>query len=359
MTTPAFKRTALWKGLRGIKRMLTPPSAVDHCEGTITVDAAPAALAVGSMFGVQLTVTNTGPRAWPNRGRSAVLLVARFLTPQGQPFGPASLFPLPAVAYPGEPVWVPRLMKAPDVVGDFTLEFALDRPSEVRPARLGMPVVGPRSRDIDYHAVYRTADLDQNHWWVVGGYYTREQYEQSSRERLGTLIGHAGLTPDSRVLDIGCGTGQMGDALADYLTDCGAYFGTDIGEEAVAFCQRRFRRPNFRFARGTMTGVPFTAADGPFDVAIFFSVFTHTFLDESVLLLAEARRLLAPAGVVVADVITSELVERAAGNRGEMVVNAGHFLNLADALGLTATVIGRWPWNPHAERLMLTLRPNA
>ncbi len=359
MTPPAFKRTALWRTLRGVKRLLTPPGAVDRCEGVIRIENAPAALETGQVFSVQLLVTNTGPAAWPNRGSGAVGFIARWLTPQGQVFGLPTPFLLPAVAYPAEPAEFPLSQVAPNTVGDFTLEIALARPDAVAPVRIGMPVVGPRHADIDYHTVYRTADLEQNHWWVVGGYYTREQYEQSSRERLGMLADHAGLTPDSRVLDIGCGTGQMADALADFLSDRGAYYGTDIGAEAVAFCQKRFPRPNFRFARGTMTGVPFAAGDGPFDVAIFFSVFTHTFLDESVLLLAEAKRLLAPAGVVVADVITSELVERAAGNRGEMVVNAGNFLKLADALGLTATVIGRWPWNPHAERQMLTLRPRA
>ena len=68
-------------------------------------------------------------------------------------------------------------------------------------------------------------------------------------------------------------------------------------------------------------------------MAIFFSVFTHTFPDETALLLAEAARLLKPTGVIIADVITSPLVERGAGHRGEMIVNREHFLRLADAVG--------------------------
>jgi SAM-dependent methyltransferase len=191
---------------------------------------------------------------------------------------------------------------------------------------------------------------------VVGHYPTREEYERSSRERHGMLVQH-GLTPDSRVLDIGCGTGQMADALAGYLSDRGAYFGTDIGKEAIDFCRGRFRRPNFAFRQGEMTRVPFDDSDGPFDLAIFFSVFTHTFLDESALLLAEAKRLLAPGGRIMADVITSDLVERAAGHRGEMVVNRDHFLRLADMLGLVAEAVGRWQWNPRAERFMFLFRP--
>ena len=355
----ALKSTRLWKALRGVKRTLTPPTAVGVCEGTCVLGDAPAALEVGQAFRVAVTLTNTGPQAWPHRGEGAVTLAGRWLTPRGEPFGQPTAVPLPAAAYPGEPLHFAVALTAPAAVGDFTLELAVNEHAGVASARIAVPVVGRRSTNIDYHAVYRTADLDANHWWVVGAYGSREQYEASSRDRVGMLTEHAGLTPDSRVLDIGCGTGQVGDALADILTVRGAYYGTDIGAEAVTFCQRRFARPNFRFAQGTMTGVPFGDADGPFDVAIFFSVFTHTFLDETVLLLAEAKRLLGPSGVVVADVIASDLVERAAGNRGEMVVNAAHFLRLAGALGLTATVVGRWPWGAHAERLMMTLRPRA
>jgi SAM-dependent methyltransferase len=145
----------------------------------------------------------------------------------------------------------------------------------------------------------------------------------------------------------------MAMALEDYLTDRGAFYGTDIGREGIDFCRRTFRRPNFVFAPGEMTRVPFATADGPFDMAIFFSVFTHTYVDESVLLLAEARRLLGPRGVVVADVIVSELVSRDAGHRGQMWVNRDHFLRLAAALGFRAEVIGNFAWAPDAERLMI------
>jgi hypothetical protein len=39
-----------------------------------------------------------------------------------------------------------------------------------------------------------------------------------------------------------------------------------------------------------------------------------------------------------------------------MIVNRDHFLRLADMLGLAAEEVGRWPWNPQAERIMYLFR---
>jgi SAM-dependent methyltransferase len=364
-----LKQTALWKTARGVKRKLLPPSCNEplppaDCHAVLTAIAPPVALEVDRLHPWRFHIENRGSRPWSPDGSNPVGLVYRWLTYRGERFGPDTPLPLPRSVFPGEPAELAIDVLSPMFVGDYVLEVDLAQPTGgpfadrnplSRPARVAVPVHGKRSADIDYHEVYRTANLDENHWWVVGRYHTREEYEKSSRERLATLVQH-GLTPDSRVLDVGCGTGQMAEALEGYLSDRGAYSGTDIGKEAIDFCRGRFRRPNFTFRQGEMTRVPFDESDGPFDFAIFFSVFTHTFVDESAVLLAEARRLLAPTGRILADVIASDLVERGAGNRGEMVVNRDHFLRLAGMLGLTAEGVGRWPWNPRAERLMFLFR---
>ena len=364
------KSTAAWKFVRAIKRSVlnaTSSSALpaNACRGEVVWLDPPPCLEAGSRCHLNLKVQNRSGVPWHSTGRHPVRLRSRWVTCRNDPFDvPPTFAALPRTLFPGEPQSLTIAVPTPDVVGDFTLEIDFVRVddipfaevhSESKAVRLPVPVIGPRTTDIDYHEVFRTANLDDNHWWVVGAYHSKEQYERSSRERLEMLV-KRGLTPNSRVLDIGCGTGQMASAMKDYLTDRGAYFGTDIGKEAIDFCQRTFHRKNFAFRQGGMTTVPFDASAGAFDFAIFFSVFTHTFLDETALLMAEARRLLKPSGAMIADVITSPLVERAAGHRGEMVVNEERFLELANMLGYRAEIIGRWPWNRHAERFMFELR---
>ncbi len=364
MLRAKIKGTAAWRTLRRLKRLAAPPRAAvpaNDRRGLILWTNAPPAAEAGATIPLALTLVNRSGAPWPAGGARPVAVRARWLTRFGEPFDrPDRIVPLPRNLYPGEPVELAVAMPAPDVVGDFTLavdflqDGAADFASDPADCRTSIIIVGPRSTDIDYHAVYRTANLQENHWWVVGAYHSKEQYERSSRERR-EMLERCGLKPDHRVLDIGCGTGQMAGALENYLTPKGAYAGTDIGAEAIAFCEKTFRKPNFQFRIGGMTDVPFDA-DGTFDLAIFFSVFTHTHPDETALLMAEAKRLLKPGGAIVADVITSPLVERGAGHRGEMVLNKDYFLKLARMLGYESEVFGRWPWNRHAERFMFRLR---
>jgi ubiquinone/menaquinone biosynthesis C-methylase UbiE len=290
---------------------------------------------------------------WQRFGPGAVGVRHHWLTRTGGTHGSPVVTPLPRTLLPGDWADLTVPVPGPEAVGDFTLAWELVVAGESGgPAeRVPVPVTFPRATDIDYHRVYQTADLTKNSWWVVGAYHSQEEYKKSSLARRDMLIKH-GLTPDSRVLDVGCGTGQMAMALEDYLSDRGAFYGTDIGREGIEFCRRTYRRPNFVFEVGGMTRVPFPTSAGPFDVAIFFSVFTHTFLDESVLLLAECHRLLRPGGAVIADVIASDLVERGAGHRGQMWVNRDHFARLAGAAGFQAEVIGTNPWSKDAERVM-------
>ena len=335
---------------------LASPGDPAALTGRLSVRVAPPVMEADGPAGWVVRVENHSRRVWHRTGADRVGLRHRWITRTGREYSPPAFTPLPRTLLPGDWADIPVSVRGPAAVGDFAVRWNVsvggEAASGIGGEELPVHVTFPRSSDIDYHHVYRTADLAANSWWVVGAYHSQDEYRRSSAARR-EMLANCGMTPDSRVLDIGCGTGQMAMALADYLSDRGAYYGTDIGREAIDYCQRTFRRPNFVFAPGEMTRVPFADADGPFDLAIFFSVFTHTFVDESVLLLAETRRLLRPRGVVVADIIASELVARGAGHRGQMWVNRDHFLRLAAVLGFRAEIMGTMPWCPDAQRVMI------
>lgn len=128
---------------------------------------------------------------------------------------------------------------------------------------------------------------------------------------LSMLIDHAGLRPDERVLDIGCGAGRVARPLAGFLSGAGGYVGFDVSRAAVAGCRRRFarQRPDFRFIhadlknadyspRGALaeTGYRFPCADGSIDLAFATSVFTHLRIAPVRHYLGEAARVLRPGG---------------------------------------------------------------
>jgi SAM-dependent methyltransferase len=345
-----IRMTPAGRLLRRVRWALQP--AAPDVSGRLSVRLAPPVMETDTSTNWILRIENHSRTVWP---RSAAVRHC-WMTRMGQPFGEAVATSLPRTLLPGDVVDLSIPVRGPSAVGDFTLRWELtsaNAPGRIEES-LPIHVTFPRSSDIDYHHVYRTADLNANSWWVVGAYHSREEYEKSSRTRR-SMLEDCGMTPDSRILDVGCGTGQMAMALEDYLSDRGAYYGTDIGREAIEYCRRSNRRPNFVFEVGGMTRLPFPTSAGPFDLAIFFSVFTHTFTDETALLLAETARLLGPKGAIVADVITSDLVERGAGHRGQMWVNRGHFDQLAEATGFRCELLGRFPWGPHAERHMLRL----
>lgn len=331
----------------------------------IAVVGPPFALEVGGAHAWRFRLLLGHTHAVPPTGRFRLAL--RWATAAGPyPDTPPTDLILPGPLIPGRPRDVVVPVPTPEYPGDYRLEAVLDTTQPGGPpagqsygVRTAVTVHGTAAQDINYHDVYRTANLAENHWWVVGAFKSKEEYDESSAARL-QLLRSLGLTETGRVLDIGCGTGQMAQCLEGFLAPPGKYCGTDIAEEAMAYCRGRFRKENFAFARGGMTTVPFTAADGPFDFVIFFSVFTHVYPDETALLLGEARRLLAPGGQVIADAFFSPLVERHGGNRGEMFQNKEHFDRLVRLAGFDPPELLRsFVWNPHADRHMMRLRAAA
>jgi len=110
---------------------------------------------------------------------------------------------------------------------------------------------------------------------------------------------HHTLQPDfkfdvhQRVLDFGVGCGRVLRYFQLFLKNA-SFYGCDIDQEAVAWCQQELHSIGSFFPCGDLPPLPFPA--GSFDLVYAVSVFTH--LPEAMQLdwLAELSRLLRPGG---------------------------------------------------------------
>lgn len=361
MLVPAPLRPAARRA-RALFRTLVPvahaaPLAGD-CRAAVRVLRAIPPAEAGRTFGVKLAVTNHTPAAVSPRGRHPVGVGVSWRSYAGEPCGVADGFAaLPRPLWPGEELTHEFEFTAPESLGDYVAEFGVTQKNGSRfgavgpRAKLDVAVTHPRDDGFNYHDIYAHADLSKD-FWTASGPPSKAEFDRLVPIKL-NLLKDVGLTPDSRMLDVGCGTGLLATAAEGFLSARGCYYGTDLAKEAIDFCKTRYRRPNFHFLVSGMTTVPITGVE--FDVVSFFSVFTHTYPDETALLLAEVTRLLAPGGVIFADVFTSPRVQREAGSRYAVEANREHLLRLIGLVGLKAEVVMNYPWIGHARREFLKL----
>lgn len=104
-----------------------------------------------------------------------------------------------------------------------------------------------------------------------------------------------GLTPDSFVVDVGCGTGRLALQLA--RRGYRRYAGFDIVPSAVEFARRVCGKPDWEFV--VTDGLRLPLGETVADFVCFFSVFTHVVQEHAYLLLGEAARVLRPGGVAI------------------------------------------------------------
>jgi len=109
------------------------------------------------------------------------------------------------------------------------------------------------------------------------------------------LLGQAAITPGARVLEIGCGTGNLA-ILARRLYPQAEVVGIDPDPKALARARRKAGRGGLQvqFDRAYAERLPFPEAS--FDVVLSALMLHHLPSDLRVAALREARRVLAQAG---------------------------------------------------------------
>jgi ubiquinone/menaquinone biosynthesis C-methylase UbiE len=138
-----------------------------------------------------------------------------------------------------------------------------------------------------------------------------DDFKSSGEALVQRLVDFGGLTPDSKVLDIGCGMGRLAVALTSYLNAAGSYEGLDIVPSGIKWCVDNIasRHPNFHFElvdvfnkeynpNGHLkpTEYRFPYPDQTFDLVVLASVFTHMLPADMEHYIAEISRVLKKGG---------------------------------------------------------------
>lgn len=109
------------------------------------------------------------------------------------------------------------------------------------------------------------------------------------------LLIYLGLMPAHYIIDVGCGSGRLAKALAEF--SAGRYLGIDVVPDLVNFAHDLVPRTDWRFEVANGTRIP--ERDGQADWVCLFSVMTHLLHEDSYICLQEAKRVLKPGGKIV------------------------------------------------------------
>lgn len=352
--------------VRDLKRYYLHPRCFERFDrdgfrASLDVWALPKELLLGDEFAFEVEVELTGPKARA-AAKAGISLGVHWRNANGVGYfcyDDAHRVKLYPAAEGGLSARLVGRLPAPNTAGDYVLEFDLIDGSEQwfgTRKRTRFPKLRVEGRKaeagepgFDYVNIYSALDLEKDYWTVVGP-GSREEFESLGRGKMEFLVTR-GLTPDSRILDVGCGTGQLAQPLVPYLSKKGLYVGTDIAPEAIAFCRGKYPQANFRFEVNGMTSLPLEKLD--FHVIYLCSVFTHMYPGETRDMLKTLRGLLVPGGKIIADVFHSASMEGSAGTRSMVILGEKLLESITKEAGLARVALQTYPWNATTKRSIL------
>ncbi len=137
-------------------------------------------------------------------------------------------------------------------------------------------------------------------------------FGEEGREQVNLMIGLGKLSPEARVVEVGCGIGLRARSLTDWLGPAALYDGLDADAASIAWCDATYRlRMDFEFRHHPEMGAALPFADASKDFVLFWALFPHLEPALAVHLLTEARRILLPDGSLF---VSAYLLDEAARN---------------------------------------------
>ncbi|GAA4573736.1 class I SAM-dependent methyltransferase [Planotetraspora kaengkrachanensis] len=244
----------------------------------------------------------------------------------------------------------------------YQLTYALRHPKKVWPhlRRLARDAkLRSTTRDhVSYYREVMRADIrDMTADGAIGS-HRRASWLRVGRMQFDYLVKH-GLTPQDRVLDIGCGNLRLGWRLVEHL-ETGNYYGVDISPEILMAAADtvtehglQAKLPHLSLVKDlTFASLP----DAHFTVIHAHSVFSHNPIDVIDECLRHVGRILHPDGFFD---FTFDRTEKAEHHvlREDFYYRTETLIGLAEQHGLKAEFMGDWERSRHKQSKLRVTHP--
>jgi SAM-dependent methyltransferase len=124
---------------------------------------------------------------------------------------------------------------------------------------------------------------------------------QKTTER---LLRWAGIEPGMRVLDVGCGAGDVSLLVGELTGGSGCVVGIDRSAEVLALARERAKKPEYQQVTFTQASLDTFSSTEPFDLVIARDVLIHQL--DPVAFLRTAVRFIRPGGVLALHETTAD-----------------------------------------------------